>query len=198
MSQYPRGVETYNNILQHAMELFSEKGYDETSVADICQSAQVSKGAFYHHFPSKQDLFLALMSAWLEKLDELFMSAGYAADDVPAALEEMAHYTGSLFAELKRGFPIILEFWRQASRDPEIWERAIAPYRRFFKFFSKLFQSGIDDGVFSEDLNPELAAHNLMAVVMGLLLQASFDPDGANWQDTTIFGIKQFIKSIRR
>lgn len=68
----------------------------------------------------------------------------------------------------------------------------------FFKFFSKLFQSGIDDGVFSEDLNPELAAHNLMAVVMGLLLQASFDPDGANWQDTTIFGIKQFIKSIRR
>jgi len=34
--------------------------------------------------------------------------------------------------------------------------------------------------------------------VMGLLLQASFDPDGADWQDTTFSGIKLFLKGIRR
>ena len=197
MSQYSRGVETYNNIIQHAMELFSEKGYDETSVADICQSAQVSKGAFYHHFPSKQDLFLALMSTWLEKLDELLCLLTLQLMTCLLHWRRWLNIQVRFSPSWKRGFPIILEFWRQASRDPEIWEHAIAPYRRFFKFFSKLFQSGIDDGVFRRSQS-ELAAHNLMAVVMGLLLQASFDPDGANWQDTTIFGIKQFIKSIRR
>jgi len=198
MPHYSRGLDTYNTILHHSLELFSQKGYDATSVADICHSAQVSKGAFYHHFPSKQDLFLALMSTWLQQLDNLFKTAGDSAANVPAALEGMAQYTGTIFAELKRGFPILLEFWRQASREPQIWEQAVAPYRRYLEFFSKLFRSGIDDGAFTEDLDPDLAAQILMAVVMGLLLQASFDPDGADWQDTTFSGIKLFLKGIRR
>lgn len=198
MSHYSRGVDTYNTILQHSLVLFSQKGYDATSVADICTSAQVSKGAFYHHFPSKQDLFLALMTTWLGQLESLLKNAGDSAVDVPAALEDMAQYTGALFAELKRGFPIILEFWRQAAREPKIWEQAVAPYRSYLQFFKELFRSGIDDGAFTEDLDSDLAAHILMAVVMGLLLQASFDPDGADWQDTTFYGIKLLLESIRR
>ena len=44
-------------------------GYDGTGVAMICERAQVSKGAFYHHFDTKQAIFLALMQQWLEGLD---------------------------------------------------------------------------------------------------------------------------------
>ena len=56
-----RSHETRSRILQSAIDLFSKEGYDATGVAEICTAAGVSKGAFYHHFPTKQALFLALL-----------------------------------------------------------------------------------------------------------------------------------------
>jgi len=55
-------------ILQSAVELFLEKGYEATSVNDICKHAGVSKGSFYHYFETKQVLFLSLMENWSSTL----------------------------------------------------------------------------------------------------------------------------------
>ena len=51
-------------ILQSAVELFMEDGYEAASVNDICKNAGVSKGSFYHYFETKQALFLTLMENW--------------------------------------------------------------------------------------------------------------------------------------
>ncbi|HPX96273.1 MAG TPA: TetR/AcrR family transcriptional regulator [Brevefilum fermentans] len=51
MTNLVRGADTRQSILDTALSLFSKNGYDATSVAEICQQAQISKGAFYHHFP---------------------------------------------------------------------------------------------------------------------------------------------------
>jgi AcrR family transcriptional regulator len=197
MSYYSRGVETRNIILHHSLELFSSNGYDATSVAEICKRAKVSKGAFYHHFPSKQDLFLALMTTWLDEVDGMFQSASDLAHNVPEALESMALISGGIFEALEGGFPILLEFWTQASRQPAIWERAVAPYRRYLDFFAGIFQAGIDEGAFEEKIDPQMASQILMAVAMGLLLQATFDPASANWQEVTQFGIKLMMNGMR-
>ena len=67
-----RGEETRSHILDVAGELFAQRGYDATSVADICDGAGVTKGAFYHHFESKQAVFLELRDRWLAPLDMQF------------------------------------------------------------------------------------------------------------------------------
>jgi AcrR family transcriptional regulator len=197
MTHYSKGVETRNLILHHSLELFSLDGYDATSVAEICQQAEVSKGAFYHHFASKQDLFLALMTTWLNDVDGWFQSASDLAENVPEALENMAQITGGIFDAMKGGFPILLEFWTQASRQPEIWERAVAPYRRYLDFFATIIETGKAESAFDQALDPEPTARILMAVAMGLLLQASFEPDGANWQEVTQVGIRMIINGMR-
>ena len=46
-----------------ATELFATRGYGDTSVADILASAGVSRGALYHHFDGKEDLFAAVYTA---------------------------------------------------------------------------------------------------------------------------------------
>ncbi|QGK68433.1 TetR family transcriptional regulator [Allosaccharopolyspora coralli] len=49
-------------VLDSARELFVQRGYDTTSVDDIAKSSQVSKGAIYHHFADKKELFAQLLT----------------------------------------------------------------------------------------------------------------------------------------
>jgi AcrR family transcriptional regulator len=197
MINHARGVDTRNAILEVSLKLFSQQGYDATSVAEICQQTKISKGAFYHHFCSKQELFLALMETWLGTVDNFFENAAQSAETVPQALKTMAALSGGLFDALEGGFPILLEFWTQASRHPEIWERAVAPYQRYLDYFTGLIRAGIDEGSFTSAVVPAHAARMLTAMVMGLLLQAAFDPDGADWQAITLFGLKKMIDGMR-
>lgn len=197
MAHLSRGEETRSEILHIALELFSKNGYDATSVAEICKKAKVSKGAFYHHFPSKQDLFLALMAGWLGELDGMLQAATESAGDIPHALENMAGTSNRIFKDLEGGFPILLEFWTQAKRQPEIWQKAVEPYRNYLSYFAEMVRDGKSQGAFTEDLDPELSARLLMGIAMGLLLQASFDPDGADWQEVTRSGIKLLLNGMR-
>ena len=57
-NKYPE--ETVKRILDAATQLFVEKGYDATSLADIIAATHLSKGAIYHHFASKEDIFAAI------------------------------------------------------------------------------------------------------------------------------------------
>ena len=198
MTQTSQKLITRSRILETALDLISRQGYEATSVADICNNAHISKGAFYYHFPSKQDLFLVLMTNWLDEVDKFFQLAASSARNVPDALERIAGTTGYFFNNLESGFPILLEFWQQASRQPQIWEQAVAPYRHYLDYFADFIQSGIEEGAFEKDTDPQLTARLFLAVAMGLLLQASFDPNGADWQEITRSGIKTILDGIRR
>ena len=57
-NKYPE--ETVKLILDTAQKLFIEKGYDQTSLQDIIDAAKLSKGAIYHHFSSKEDIFIKI------------------------------------------------------------------------------------------------------------------------------------------
>jgi TetR/AcrR family transcriptional regulator, transcriptional repressor for nem operon len=56
-----RGQATRVDILQVGRQLFSEHGYHKTGIADIQEATGLTKGAFYHHFRSKEDLALAIL-----------------------------------------------------------------------------------------------------------------------------------------
>jgi TetR/AcrR family transcriptional regulator, cholesterol catabolism regulator len=59
-------------FIETAMKLFAEKGYYSTSIQDIVDAWGISKGAFYHHFSSKEDLMLAIIQHHFEKMMESF------------------------------------------------------------------------------------------------------------------------------
>ena len=60
--------ETRARLAQVALDLIRRDGYDEVTVGDICRSAGVSVGAFYHHFPSKEHIIVEVYS----EIDEYF------------------------------------------------------------------------------------------------------------------------------
>lgn len=63
------GPSSRRRILDAALRLFSQRGYDETSVAALARSADVSKGLVYHYFDTKRDVLEAVMARGSERLD---------------------------------------------------------------------------------------------------------------------------------
>ena len=56
-----QGITTRDKIMEAAESVFSQKGYYETAVDEIVKQSSTSKGSVYFHFPSKENLFLAVM-----------------------------------------------------------------------------------------------------------------------------------------
>jgi len=64
-------------LLDAALSLIREKGYSSTSVDDLCTEAGVTKGAFFHHFKSKDALAVAAANHWSEITGVFFETAPY-------------------------------------------------------------------------------------------------------------------------
>lgn len=70
-------------ILDAALHAFRAQGYTATTVDDLCRAAGVTKGAFFHHFESKEAAALAAIEHWNEATGALFAGAPYWRIDEP-------------------------------------------------------------------------------------------------------------------
>jgi AcrR family transcriptional regulator len=197
MSRQQRGEETRAQLVQAAARAFAEQGYDATSVAEICQRAGVSKGAFYHHFDSKQDLFLDLLDFWLRGLVKQLEVARLGASTMPGGLIRMAEEARIVFEMAGQYVPIFLEFFAQARRDPEVLDRTVEPYRTYRSFFARLIQVGIDDGSLRQ-IDPDLAAQVILSMAIGLLWQSVHYPAESDWGDVAVGGVRLLLEGLER
>ena len=90
-------------ILQGALSLFSEKGYDATSVREICEASGITKPTLYHFFGSKEGVYRALVDGTLERLG--------------AALTRAVDEDGSLPGRLRR---LTLTYFDAARAEPDL------------------------------------------------------------------------------
>lgn len=80
------------SILQKSFELIYEKGYQTTSIDDILATTQVTKGAFYYHFKTKDEMGLAIINELLKpSFTNAFMKPLQAADDPVKIIYEMMY-----------------------------------------------------------------------------------------------------------
>ena len=66
-------------LLEAATDVVRAKGYAATTVDDLCAAAGVTKGSFFHHFKSKEEMVLAAVAHWGDWTDGIFATAPYAA-----------------------------------------------------------------------------------------------------------------------
>jgi TetR/AcrR family transcriptional regulator, transcriptional repressor for nem operon len=64
-------------LLDAAVDVIRARGYSASSVDDICQTAGVTKGAFFHHFTSKEELAVSAARYFASRADDLFSTAPY-------------------------------------------------------------------------------------------------------------------------
>jgi TetR/AcrR family transcriptional regulator, transcriptional repressor for nem operon len=76
-------LSTRDRLIFTALQLFAEKGYGSTSVADVRQSADVHSGSLYHFFPGKQDLLLAVLEAYCTGIGPMLLQPAWEGVDDP-------------------------------------------------------------------------------------------------------------------
>jgi len=90
-------------LLDAALFVIRAKGYSATTVDDICEAAGVTKGAFFHHFKSKEALAVSAAEHYSSMADGLFSTAPYR--DLPGPLDRLLGYVDFRKAILQGDLP---------------------------------------------------------------------------------------------
>jgi TetR/AcrR family transcriptional repressor of nem operon len=175
-------------LLDAALQVIRAKGYASTTVEDICQQAGVTKGSFFHHFKSKDDLALAATAHW-EAVTEAFFAAapyhkhidplqrliGYVKFRGAILAGELPDYTcllGTLVQETYATHPEIRAARNRGmsrhiaglTRDVEAAKKLYAPRARWSVQSVGYFMQSVLQGSFvfaKAKQNPEVVRHNL-------------------------------------
>lgn len=83
--QNPELGDARSRLLEAARDVIRKQGYAATTVDDLCLAAGVTKGAFFHHFKTKEALGVAAADYWSETTTEFFANAPYHDQDHPLA-----------------------------------------------------------------------------------------------------------------
>jgi AcrR family transcriptional regulator len=154
-------------ILAAALKLFAHEPYQAVTMDRVAASAGVAKGTLYLYFPSKDALYLGILSA---ELDSAHRTQQDSADPKLPVVERM-----------RRSIAVTVEFYDQrrdflrffATEEPRLAEarnRIIEAARaRNFDFFASLIEEGIRTGVFAP-VDPRLATFAIQGSIRSLLL----------------------------
>ncbi len=92
-----KGMKAKEKILDVVLELFEENGYEKTTINDICERADISNGAFYHYFKSKQDILIEVLADETKDLLEHYNSLA-----LESAVEKLYRFLGFQFKYFDR------------------------------------------------------------------------------------------------
>lgn len=159
-----RKQEIRSRIEEAAYELFQREGIEETSIEQICVSADVARRTFYGHFPNKHTLLGSLgISRLYSRMEPMVRELIANHPTTRGRLEAMIDYIESSFAgmnDIDRQLIVMgpSAFAEDRERQREIGSAAL-------ESFEKLIAAGRDLG----DVNTEFSPHILAAVVVGTL-----------------------------
>jgi AcrR family transcriptional regulator len=162
-----RSARTRAHILETAAAAFSRDGYAATSLNAIVAASGVTKGAFYYHFRSKEELALASFRFKQEQLAARAIGAAAGAPDAPSAMRALfreraaaLREDGSLWAVLRLG----AEFRAQSVPDPDF----VAFQELALEAFADLIRRGQAEGTLRRTLDPRMTAELLFGAMVGM------------------------------
>lgn len=168
-------------ILHAACICFAENGFGATTIQDICQRAELSTGAVYSYFDSKDDLVRALAEENMRQNEAIFSE--------PEPGETLAAMLRELHRTIARATDRSVEqadldlhrmkvmLWGESLRDPQMAEVAEEAYRFATGKLTTLIAEGQHRGEANTAVDAEAAAQIVVALWEGHTLQKALEPD---------------------
>ena len=165
-------------ILDAAIECFSEKGFHRATMHDIVQRSGLSAGAIYRYFESKEELIQAIADERHARELSLISAAASGADGLGENLHQLIlNFFGRLEdADERRQRRIGIEIWAEALRNPAVYETVRDGIDEPRTRLAKLIREAQARGEVTPHLEPDAVARLMIAVFQGFLLQQAWDP----------------------
>lgn len=182
-------------ILKAAINIFSKKGFHNTTMDDIASEASLAKGTLYWHFKTKEELYFSLGLEQKMLIDKIFTSAFMS--DIPP-LEKIQKILESIityFIESKTLNGLTLNIFGQG---PNTFKGNIAQeiqnhFENYRSIFADIIKKGINDGTIKND-EPDQLASIITSLLVGVMFQSYLYPESIK-QETFTKTMNNFITS---
>jgi AcrR family transcriptional regulator len=164
--------QTRARLVEAALRIFADQGYDHATVEEISLAAGHSKGAYYFHFDSKEDIFLELLSLWIDDQTRRLRSFESARGPVAVALIETLESLLRYDNRDPHWRLLLPEIWAQSHRNARVQETLRAAYGCWIELLADVFEKADREGLVSLAVGPDVAASLILAAHDGLVLRS--------------------------
>ncbi len=150
-------------IIDVAVRLFGEKGYNATTMRDIAQAVGILPGSLYAHIDSKETLLIEIVETGIERFLAIDRLLAASAESPEARMRIAIREHIKVVAENPERTLVVFHQWRFLSGPNRA--RAVAMRRRYAKAFMKIVNDGIASGDFNPKLDPRITVFAILGAV---------------------------------
>jgi AcrR family transcriptional regulator len=171
LTREEKKAQTRERLIEAAARVFAEKGFANTSLDEVADTAGLTKGAVYSNFENKEDLMRAVLQAQQDRMHSIGDAAGDGTREEQAAAA--ARLFGETVAEERDAFLLYLEFLAYTLRNPQLFPDFIARHRAGRKDVARMIE---EHGGNSAWTDPEQKALIFDVIGNGIALEKLIDP----------------------
>lgn len=189
-------ISTRDRLVFTAMQLFWEKGYGSTSVADVLKQADVNSGSLYHCFPGKQELLLAVLEAYHQGIRPMLLEPawGHVADPIEKVFALLAKYRASLLeTDCSYGCPIGSLALELHEPDPPVRELLSRNFQAWVEAVRECLEAA--GSRLPRDLDRRELAGFVLTTMEGAVMQARTYRDIAAY-DGAVNQLRRYMNSL--
>ncbi|TDD44259.1 TetR/AcrR family transcriptional regulator [Saccharopolyspora elongata] len=196
--QTKRRPKTTERLLDAALETFADRGFYGASIEEICDRADLTRGAFYYNYRTKEDLFFALFDLHAQRVIDRLTQAIEEMRDAPDPLGTLIARTNAVDDSERRWYLLSTEFTLHAIRNPET-ARALAEHdRRLRDEIVRLLGTLFDRLGRQAAVDLDSLARFITALHEGSLAQSLVEPDQLAPDELATAYLPPLIKAISR
>lgn len=168
-----------NQILDAAMEVITQNGYENSRMDDVVKSSNMSKGAIYWYYKSKKDLYLDLVNYWVMRYSDMVTKIMEKDQKASLQLKQILNYFIDEYEKDPEPFKALTEFWSMAQKDDDFHKKVQKVYAAFLEVIESIIANGKKSGEF-KNVNTRIAALSIMINIETINWFTLFDDHGVS------------------
>ncbi len=191
MNREEKKQETINRIVNASLQLFSEKGYEETTVAEITEAAGIAKGTFFNYFPSKEDVLIKLQKAlFFNEISSLGDKTGPYSPRILALVKEMG-------TSMNENHTLVRASLQRFLATAAV-EASKCSIKSNMESMLPIFEKGQQTGEFTTAIPSAIMARTAIQLYLGALVSWSTGVEDESLGDQLLLSFQVFLKGIAR
>ncbi|MBE9168049.1 TetR/AcrR family transcriptional regulator [Pleurocapsales cyanobacterium LEGE 06147] len=188
---------TRANIIQQAAELFNQKGYSGSSMADIMRATGLQKGGIYNHFKSKDELALEAFDYAYQlvsqRIWEAIRTKSHALEKLKALVLVYLNYIDD--PPLAGGCPVLNTAIESDDAHPALRDRARQAMTSWRNLIIRIVNKGINKGEIASDVEAEVIATILISTIEGAIMMSKLYQDPI-YLERAVSHLNNYIETI--